>query len=194
MTLPSRHKIRNPSPGGLRPSTQLFGHKILILYEWAGKKHSVSLILKGQSGFRTRDPGLSKQAALNTAPGPLPSVGISLEKTKQNRKAVDELASLLTNLLWPWLWHIITLGVCAPLSSVRWGYRRYRSFINWSIKNDTLCYLILQIRMIFRHLTFYPQNYSIWIFTHLKLCFADAIHSENYSDLTKWRSTLFKSC
>ena len=34
------------------------------------------------------------------------------------------------------------------------------------------------------------------IFTHLKLCLADAIHnlqvSENYSDLTKWRSTIFK--
>ena len=25
-------------------------------------------------------------------------------------------------------------------------------------------------------LSFYPANYSIWIFTHLKLCLADAIH------------------
>ena len=26
-------------------------------------------------------------------------------------------------------------------------------------------------------LTFKPPNYSIWIFTHLKLCLADAIHN-----------------
>ena len=26
-------------------------------------------------------------------------------------------------------------------------------------------------------LTFWPPNYSIWIFTHLKLCLADAIHN-----------------
>ena len=35
-------------------------------------------------------------------------------------------------------------------------------------------------------------------FTHLKLSLADAIHnfkvSENYSDLTKWMWTIFKSC
>ena len=26
-------------------------------------------------------------------------------------------------------------------------------------------------------LTLYPPNYSLWIFTHLKLCLADAIHN-----------------
>ena len=31
-------------------------------------------------------------------------------------------------------------------------------------------YVILQ-------LTLYPPNYSTWIFTHLKLCLADAIHN-----------------
>ena len=31
-----------------------------------------------------------------------------------------------------------------------------------------------QIRLT---LTLYPPNYSIWIFTHLKLCFADTIHN-----------------
>ena len=44
-------------------------------------------------------------------------------------------------------------------------------------------------------LTFYPPNYIIGISTHLKLCLADAIHnfqvSENYSDFTKWRSSIF---
>ena len=39
---------------------------ILNLYEWAGKKHIVSLKLKCQSGARTRDLQLSKQAALTT--------------------------------------------------------------------------------------------------------------------------------
>ena len=35
---------------------------ILNLYEWAGKKHLVSLKLEGQSGVRTRDLRFSKQA------------------------------------------------------------------------------------------------------------------------------------
>ena len=43
---------------------------ILHFYKWAGKKHYVSLKLEGQSGVQTRDPRLSKQAALTTAPGP----------------------------------------------------------------------------------------------------------------------------
>ena len=29
----------------------------------------------------------------------------------------------------------------------------------------------------YAHLTLSPPNYSIWIFTHLKLCLADAIHN-----------------
>ena len=48
---------------------------ILIIYEWARKKHFVSLKLEGQSGVWTRDLRLSKQAALTTAaPGSLPSL------------------------------------------------------------------------------------------------------------------------
>ena len=46
-----------------------FFHTILSFYEWAETKHCVSLKLKGQSGVRTRDLRLSKQAALTTAPG-----------------------------------------------------------------------------------------------------------------------------
>ena len=41
---------------------------ILILYEWAEKKHFVSLKLDCQSRVWTRDLRLSKQAALTTAP------------------------------------------------------------------------------------------------------------------------------
>ena len=47
--------------------------------------------------------------------------------------APQQPGSLLTNLLWPRLWHMITLRICAPLISVRWGYRRYRSCIAWLI-------------------------------------------------------------
>ena len=43
-------------------------------------------------------------------------------------------------------------------------------------------------------LTLYPPNYSIWIFTHLKLWIASLQASENYSDFAKWRSTDFKYC
>ena len=42
------------------------------IFEWAGKKHFVSLKLGGQSGAQTRDLQLSKQAALMTARGPPP--------------------------------------------------------------------------------------------------------------------------
>ena len=44
------------------------------LYEWAVKKHFVSLKFEGQSGVRARAIRLSKQAALITAPGPPPSL------------------------------------------------------------------------------------------------------------------------
>ena len=36
MALPSRHMIRNLSPGGLRPSTLPLGHEF---HTWMGKKH-----------------------------------------------------------------------------------------------------------------------------------------------------------
>ena len=42
---------------------------ILNLYEWTGKKHFVYLKLEGQSGVRTCDLRLLKQAALTIAPG-----------------------------------------------------------------------------------------------------------------------------
>ena len=45
---------------------------ILNHYEWAGKKHFVSLKLEGRSGVRNCDLRFSKQAALTTAPGPPP--------------------------------------------------------------------------------------------------------------------------
>ena len=50
------------------------------------------------------------------------------------------------------------------------------------IKQDSNCYLQLHRTAMLAQqgssiLTFQPSNYSIKIFTHLKLCLADAIHN-----------------
>ena len=59
MTPPSRHKIKNSSPGDLRSSTLPLGPrgfpKLFNLYGWAVKKHSVSLKFKSRGWARTRD-------------------------------------------------------------------------------------------------------------------------------------------
>ena len=59
---PWRSKAENTTARSLRFPT------IFNSYECAGKKHFVSLKLEGQSGARTRDPRLSMQAVLITAP------------------------------------------------------------------------------------------------------------------------------
>ena len=82
MTLPSRHRLRNSSLGGLWPSCLLFGFRsrrlptILNLHEWTGKKHCVSLKLECQCGAGTRDLRISKQAASTIAPEPPPCVSL----------------------------------------------------------------------------------------------------------------------
>ena len=63
ITLPSRHRIRNSSPGGLRPSTLPLSHggssASHNTYEWSlrvsGKESFVSLKPECQSGGRIRD-------------------------------------------------------------------------------------------------------------------------------------------
>ena len=76
MTLPFRRIIQNSSPGSLMLSTLPGSHggssTILNHYEWAGKKYFASLNLEFQSGTRTRNLRLSKQAASTTAPEPTP--------------------------------------------------------------------------------------------------------------------------
>ena len=66
MTLPSRHRVPNSGPDGVRPSTlpQRF-HTILNFYVWSGKKRFVSLKPECQSGQRTSDIRLSKQTKWN---------------------------------------------------------------------------------------------------------------------------------
>ena len=78
ITLPFRQRTRNSRPdGGLRPSTLPLGHRGLPQYciftSERGRNIFVSLKLVDQSEVRNRDPRLSKQAALTTAPGPRPS-------------------------------------------------------------------------------------------------------------------------
>ena len=74
ITLPSKHKIRNSSPGGLGRVRYLSEapHNIKSLRVSREGTFFVSLKPKSQNGFRNRDLRLSKQAALTTAPGPPP--------------------------------------------------------------------------------------------------------------------------
>ena len=74
MILPSRQRIRNSSPGCLRPSTLPLGHvgsPDIESLRVSGENHFVSLKLENQSGVRTRDLQLSKQAVLPRAPRPI---------------------------------------------------------------------------------------------------------------------------
>ena len=84
MTLPSRHMIHNSETwwSGVEHATSRSWrlHTVLNIYEWAGKKHFVSLKLECQSGGRTRDLRFSNQAASTTAPGP-PTYGVKTDKT-----------------------------------------------------------------------------------------------------------------
>ena len=70
MTLPSRHGSRNSSPGSPRPSTLFVTEAphIIESLRVSEKETFVSLKLVGQSGARTRDLRLSKQAASARAP------------------------------------------------------------------------------------------------------------------------------
>ena len=78
MTMPSRHGNRNSNSGCLRPSTLPLGHGGSAQYNFlpvSEEETFVSLKPQCQSGGRTSDLRLSKQAALATAPGPRPKSG-----------------------------------------------------------------------------------------------------------------------
>ena len=62
---------------------------LFYLYDWAGKKHFVSLKLEGQSEAQIRDLRLSKQAALSTAPGPPPCWEVTSYPANTKRTNVD---------------------------------------------------------------------------------------------------------
>ena len=66
----------------------------------------------------------------------------------------------------------------------------------------------IHIFLLIDLLTLYPPNYSIWIFTRLKLCLADAIHNfkwvkiiqiwqnrgQLFSNIADWCHILYLTC
>ena len=73
MTVPSRHRIRNSSPGDLRPSALPLGHGGSPQY-WifTSERGRNSLFLLNLKAILGREPAISGFAALTTAPGPPP--------------------------------------------------------------------------------------------------------------------------
>ena len=61
MTVSSRHRIRNSSPGGLRPSTLPLGHNT-DFDTWMGKKH-FCFFQTAETGNRTSNSGVKGSGA-----------------------------------------------------------------------------------------------------------------------------------
>ena len=130
MTLPSRHRIRNSNPGGLRPSSLLLGEHVqegspqfFYLYKWAGKE--TFWFLKTWLPERDSNPRYpnSKQIALTAA---LQRVWAIWQYTLETIHFVMEIRQLMLNchflffLIWkvqllsafyiviiirlPWIW------------------------------------------------------------------------------------------
>ena len=65
MTLSSRHRIRNSSPGGLRPSMLPLGHGAphnIDFHTWMGKKH-FCFFQTAETGNRTSNSGVKGSGA-----------------------------------------------------------------------------------------------------------------------------------
>ena len=83
-------------PGGVRPSTLPLGHGGSPQYWFITSEREetfFSLKLKGQSGVRTHDIWLSKQAALTTAPGPPPRTYVHMYRCKPTDVHFTDLSS-----------------------------------------------------------------------------------------------------
>ena len=92
MTLPSRHRIRNSSPGGLRPSTLPLRHGGSSAphntYEWSlqvsGEETIVSLTPECESRGQIRDlPNFQAERFITTASAPRPNCS-NWEYTKKD--------------------------------------------------------------------------------------------------------------
>ena len=97
---------------------------ILDIYEWAGKKHLVSLKPKCQNGVWTRDLRLSKKAALTTAPR------LSSLQNKRDWDIIMQTAFIN---------HSLERGVKCELNTVAYKYADVMSaliIIECSIHND----------------------------------------------------------
>ena len=78
MTLSSRHRIRNSSPGGLRPSTLPLGHEAphnTDFHTWMGKKH-FCFFQTAETGNRTPNSGVKGSGANHYPRAPAPCVWI----------------------------------------------------------------------------------------------------------------------
>ena len=71
MALSSRHRTRNSSPGGLRPSTLLLGHggSPQYFYTWIGKKH-FCFFQTAETGNRAPNSGVEGSGADHYPRGP----------------------------------------------------------------------------------------------------------------------------
>ena len=140
ITLPSRHRIRNSSPGGLRPSTLPLSHGGSSAphntYEWSlrvsGKKRFVSLKTECQSRGRTRDlPSFQADRFITTAsapPPPLPKLlqlgvywfqreiikNFDRKKIKKNKR-ISCCSQMLSEAMGSVLILITSYDVCAIL-------------------------------------------------------------------------------
>ena len=70
MTLSSRHRIRNSSPGGLRPSTLPLGHNT-DFHTWMGKTHFCFFQI-AETGKRTPNSGAKGSGANRYPRAPAP--------------------------------------------------------------------------------------------------------------------------
>ena len=102
MTLPSRHRTRNSSPGGLRPSTLPLGHGGSPQY-WLSHVHGEETFFVS---FEPPRPGTEprtlawKAAVLTTTPGPPPILLRWLECFRGRR--------WIKNTATEWLWEIVS--------------------------------------------------------------------------------------
>ena len=86
MTLSSRHRIRNSSPGGLRPSTLPLGHGGSPQYDfhtWMGKKH-FCFFETAETGNRTPNSGV-KGSGANHYPRAPAGAGVTLRGQRWGR-------------------------------------------------------------------------------------------------------------
>ena len=91
MTLSSRHKIRNSSPGGLRPSTLLSVTEAphnTDFHTWMGKKH-LCFFQTAETGNRTLNSGVKGSGANHYPRAPVRS------DHQRERKPLDGFGALI---------------------------------------------------------------------------------------------------
>ena len=156
MILLSRHKIRNLTLGGLRPSTLPLCHwgspqYWIFKYCESEKETFCFLKLEGQRGVRTRDLRLSKQAALTTAPEP---PYIYCWKEWQHWCMLVSINHKRDVVQWL-VWHFAIVAACRTCSKPTWvGFQ-----INIS------CFSLLNVGTLFRCMWPWAKYFTMTCFT-----------------------------